>query len=85
MKPTLSEGDTVLVSGFSYFFKKPKIGDLIVLKKDMYIIKRITKANPSINGDKFFVQGDNKNESIDSRDFGWVSGKEILGKVILKI
>ena len=81
MEPTLSEGDVVLISSLPYLFKNPKVGDVIILKREKYIIKRITKADRG----KFFVEGDNKNESTDSKDFGWVLKKEIFGKVIFKI
>ena len=81
MEPTFQDGDAVLVNRLSYFFKKPKIGDLVVLKREKYIIKRITK----IKDNKIFVEGDNKKESIDSRGFGWVDRKRIVGKVAYKI
>ena len=81
MAPTFREGDNVLVSSIPYFFSNPKVGDIVILKREKYIIKRITKMR---NG-KFFLVGDNKKESTDSRNFGWVSEKEILGKVIVKL
>lgn len=81
MAPTFKENDIVLVNRLSYFLSRPKIGDVVVLKREKYIIKRIKK----IDGDRFFVQGDNVKESTDSRKFGWVSKKEIVGKVIFKI
>lgn len=80
MIPTFKSGDEVLVNRLSYFLSKPKIGDLVVSKKEKYIIKRIKK----IDGDRFFVEGDNKKESTDSRKFGWINKKEIVGKVIFK-
>lgn len=81
MHPTFKSGDTVLVSNIPYFLKNPAVEDLVVLKKGRYIIKRIKK----IDGDRFFVEGDNKKESADSRNFGWINKKEIIGKVIYKI
>ena len=81
MEPTLSEGDVVLISSLPYIFKNPKVGDVIILKRQKYIIKRIIKEDRG----KFFVEGDNKKESTDSKNFGWISRKEILGKVIFKL
>ena len=86
MEPTLEEGNVVLVNRLSYLFNKPKIKDSVVIKRGKYyIIKRITKINPSADGDKIFVVGDNKKDSTDSRKFGWVYRQEIVGKVIFKI
>ncbi len=82
MYPLFSSGQDVLVNKLSYIFRKPKIGDVIVLrhKKDKrYIIKRIVK----IHKDQYFVEGENKKESTDSRQFGWISKDNIVGKVIL--
>lgn len=81
MEPTLKHNQTVIVSSIPYFFSKPKIGDIVILQHERYIIKRISK----IKQEKIFVEGDNAKESTDSRNFGWIDKKEILGKVILKI
>lgn len=81
MEPTYKEGDAVLVNRLAFLFKKPKIGDVIVLsnpKKNIIVIKRIYK----ISSKGYFVVGDNKNESTDSRHFGWIFKKEIIGKVM---
>jgi type IV secretory pathway protease TraF len=31
------------------------------------------------------VEGDNKKESIDSRNFGFINKKNIIGKVVFKM
>lgn len=68
----------VLVSKFG----KIKSGDVVVFKiKDAVYIKRIEKKK----GDRYFLIGDNRKESIDSRKFGWMDEKDIIGKVIFKI
>ncbi|OGH38182.1 MAG: hypothetical protein A3B44_00825 [Candidatus Levybacteria bacterium RIFCSPLOWO2_01_FULL_38_21] len=75
MSPFLKPGDTVLISRFG----KIKIGDVVVFEvNDKHYVKRIEK----IKGDKYFLTGDNKKESIDSRRFGWIEKKDIIGKVI---
>lgn len=85
MTPAFKENDVVLVNRLSYFFSKPKIGDIVVLKRERYIIKRIAKIDLSADGQKFFVIGDNQKESTDSRNFGWIDKKEIIGKVFYKL
>lgn len=82
MQPTIKDGTAVLINRLAYLFKKPKIGDIVVLKRQKYIIKRIAAINPSADGEQVFVIGDNKKESNDSRHFGWIGKDNILGKVI---
>ena len=75
MLPTLKPGDTILVWRFS----KPKVGDIVVAyPKGVPIIKRVEKTK---NGQLFLV-GDNPQKSTDSRQFGWVDRKQILGLVL---
>lgn len=82
MEPTVKNGESVLASGIPYLFSKPKINNIVVFKKEgKAVIKRITK----INGDKYFVTGDNEKDSLDSRKLGWIERREIIGKVMYKI
>ncbi len=76
MLPTFKEGNEVLT--FNWFINL-KVGDLVVAKlggKD--IVKRVHK----ISGRKIYILGDNKNNSTDSQDFGWVDKSAIMGRVI---
>ena len=83
MEPTLNEGDLLLVSVIHYKFFKPKAGDVVVLvsPEGKLVVKRIEK----INEGKIFVVGDNQMESLDSRVWGYIDQKKIVGKVILKL
>lgn len=81
MIPTFSSGDVVLVNRLAYWFQQPQKKDLIALhdpRDDKVLVKRITK----IAGERYFVEGDNKNHSTDSRVFGMIRRSEIIGKVI---
>ncbi len=78
MEPTLKQNQIVVVSSIPYLFRKPKVGDIVVFKRQKYIIKRIT----AIRKEQVFVIGDNKKDSRDSRSFGWINKNSILGKVI---
>ena len=82
MEPTLSAGKYVLVNRLSYLFKTPQKDDIIALadpRDGKILIKRITKKSGTI----FFVQGDNKTYSTDSRVFGMIGKSAIVGKVWL--
>ncbi len=82
MAPTYSEGDNVLVSSLPLIFARPKKRDVVVFEKfNRFYIKRIAK----IEKGKYFLVGDNKKDSFDSRRFGSVKRNQIKAKVILKI
>jgi signal peptidase I len=83
MIPFLYPGNTVLV----YRFSKGRIHDTIVFKnpqensRETYLIKQIT----NIKGHVVYVEGICKEKSIDSRHFGWIDKKDIIGKMITRI
>lgn len=61
------------------WFYEPKIGDIVVIRHNgLEKIKRIKK----IYYRKVWVEGDNKENSTDSRNFGPISRVEIVGKVV---
>ncbi len=78
MAPVLRDGDLVLVDEKAKF----GIGDIVIashpFKSGIEMAKRITAIDA--NG-KFFLVGDNSDESTDSRTFGPVSLECVKGKV----
>lgn len=84
MVPSLLPGDEILVSNLPYLFRKPQVNDIVVLEhpgKNKRFVKRITK----IQKDMYLFEGDNTNDSYDSRSFGMKSRKVIKGKMIIKL
>jgi nickel-type superoxide dismutase maturation protease len=84
MLPFLDSGQILLVDRFAYRHFPPQVGDIVVAihprLPDLKIVKRIV----SIDGEKYFLQGDNLEESSDSRTFGMVEKQLIWGKVTSK-
>jgi phage repressor protein C with HTH and peptisase S24 domain len=75
MMPTLRHNQVVLVSQVRNF----KQGDVVVAFMDgREVIKRITRYQDG----QAFLEGDNKEESTDSRTHGWLVDRHVEGKVI---
>jgi nickel-type superoxide dismutase maturation protease len=82
MLPWLPPGEEILVNLSAYRQSLPQPGDLVLVthphRPNLAIIKRVTVVTDT---NKFFLMGDNPEESTDSRFFGAVSLELILGKV----
>ena len=83
MEPQIRNGETVLVSNIPYLFKTPQISDIVAfkIKTNQILIKRIVR----IQNKKYFVEGDNKKDSLDSRKLGAISKNQIIGEIIYKL
>ncbi|MDP2641311.1 MAG: nickel-type superoxide dismutase maturation protease [Candidatus Yanofskybacteria bacterium] len=81
MEPFCREGDFVLVNRMSYLLSHPCVGDVVVFsdpaRKDFLLVKRVARIS---RGGLVWVEGDNTQGSYDSRTFGWIPRKAILGK-----
>lgn len=82
MLPLLQPGDEILLDPFAYQKSSPQINDIIVtqhpLQPNLSIVKRINGIN---DGDRYFVTGDNRKASTDSRHWGSIKSSDIIGKV----
>lgn len=119
MRPTLENGEFVLVNKMSYRFADVDRGDIIVfhfpVNPDEELVKRVIGLPgdrvsiqagvvyvngqllnepyiadvPSYSGEwdvtdgQFFVLGDNRNNSNDSKDWGLLPFDKIVGKAVL--
>lgn len=125
MKPTLNNGDIVLLNKFQYRLFDIKRNQIIALnyKDTKYMVKRViglpgekiefkdntlyindkaytepfiknVKTNDFslkdigydvIPDDMYLVLGDNRENSMDGRDFGLIKKKDIIGKASIRI
>lgn len=83
MRPTLKPGDYVFVNRWAYRFRKPAKGDVVVLRSPegpQFLVKRIANIADATT---VFVAGDNPLGSRDSRHFGPIHERALIGKVWL--
>ncbi|MEB3355507.1 MAG: nickel-type superoxide dismutase maturation protease [Synechococcales bacterium] len=85
MLPLLQPDDEVLVDPTAYRQTPPVEGDLVLIdhpdRPHFRLVKRVRLVLPTGH---CFVLGDNPTESTDSRQFGAVAAKQILGKVVCR-
>jgi nickel-type superoxide dismutase maturation protease len=80
MQPALRPGDRVLV----WRWARPKAGDIIILRDteapSRFLVKRVVSAD----AEALSVRGDNPNVSRDSRHFGRVPRRMVVGRVVYR-
>ena len=82
MQPTISDGQIVLLNRWAYLFRQPRAGEVVVFKKSSRLFcKRVKSANQINN--EYALEGDNPEDSLDSRKFGPVTLEQILGRAFL--
>lgn len=61
-----------------------KVGEVVVVEREdrpgVFLVKRLVR----IEGEKYWVEGDNKSSSTDSRQWGAIAPEEIVGRVLLR-
>jgi len=86
MRPALEPGDYVLVNRWAYKFRAPVKGDVVVVQDpeapQRFLVKRISEVP---DAGRIRVVGDNADRSRDSRVFGPIALREVVGKVWIRL
>lgn len=99
MDPTFRSGDYLIVDEISYRFSDPQKDDVIVFRfpnnTSRFLIKRIVGLpgetievegkTYTLDDDEYFVLGDNRPVSSDSRAWGALNGEFIIGRAFLRL
>ena len=90
MAPSFNEGDWLLFyTGPGQRRGSGLIGKIVLIAKspELLIVKRVLRINGSSKksgATTYWVEGDNKSGSTDSRNWGEVSDKEIVGLLLFR-
>ena len=75
MYPTFNAGEAFFISS-KYTLQEGKVYVFLSPLNNTPVVKRLHRIR---NGDLYFV-GDNTNDSLDSKDYGYVSTKAVIGE-----
>jgi nickel-type superoxide dismutase maturation protease len=80
MEPTLATGDRLVAARG----RAARVGDVVAVRRPGGDRRLMVKRVVAVRGDKVVVAGDNPARSTDSRSFGPVRRREILGRVVYR-
>jgi nickel-type superoxide dismutase maturation protease len=83
MEPAIAQGQIVVVNRLAFRVHAPEPGDVVVaqhpLRPEQLVVKRL--AGNTGDG-RYILYGDNTDRSLDSRHYGAISPRHILGRVV---
>jgi signal peptidase I len=90
MAPALLPGERLMFDRLAYVRNPPRAGDVVwvahPLRPELRMVKRLagvpgdTLGGRTLGRGEYWLLGDNTDESTDSRDFGPVRCRELLGR-----
>jgi nickel-type superoxide dismutase maturation protease len=84
MTPLLNPGEEVLIDPGAYHRCPPQPGDLVVATHPRDKSLRLIKWVVYVDQQACFLKGINATASTDSREFGLVPFKTLMGKVVCR-
>jgi signal peptidase I len=97
MQPTLINHQLLVINLAAFQLHDPKVGDVVIVQysgnRSVHFVKRVVgvpgdtvlfhQAPLVLQANQYFIEGDNRDHSTDSRVYGPVLGEDILGKEVM--
>jgi nickel-type superoxide dismutase maturation protease len=84
MAPALLPGDRLLVESFTYTWRAPAPGDVVLARDPRLPARELVKRVASIDGGIVELRGDAASASTDSRAFGPVPGDQVAWRAVMR-
>ena len=94
MAPAILPGERILFDRLAYMRGRPRPGDVVLvaypLRPELRLAKRLAGVPGDVVGERtlargeYWVLGDNAEESMDSREFGPVRRRDLLGRAWIR-
>ncbi len=85
MLPVLRPGDVILVNESAYRRRAPRYGEVVVARPLSLGGRALVKRILPVGSDEYFLLGDHPTESLDSRELGPVTRRELVGRAWLRV
>ena len=82
MWPTLAAGDHVLVDVWTYRFRTPRPGEIVVATEPWHGARVVKRVDREAANRGLWLLGDNAVASEDSRTWGPVAAESVSGRVV---
>jgi len=80
MEPVLTGGDRLFVMRG----RSPRVGDIVAVRDPRDARRLLVKRVVSVRGAEVVLEGDNARASTDSRDFGPVDRRAVVGRAVYR-
>lgn len=77
--------ETILIDGFDVYIKKANSQDMFLLEEKFIELDRESNLEVTLGPDEYFVMGDNRLQSLDSRIWGPLKKEYILGRAFVRL
>lgn len=75
--------DTVQIYGGEVYVNGVKLNEYYLKRGTVTLAHKLNEKRYEMSGRSYFLMGDNREESVDSRDFGGIKEENIVGRIFV--